>query len=83
MTALTKTMFGKTVPLIEQDDPSVIAIYWEAFEVETGNATWGWVEPGHQDDLRYGSSLNLEQWEFYPVTEMTDADVKEAGFDPR
>ena len=64
------TNFGETVEDIAEDDPRIVAYYWEGYEVGTENPTWGYVEAADKDDMRFGLLGQVEDMTFYGLRTM-------------
>lgn len=72
-----KTNFGHTVEDIAEDDPRIVAYYWEGYEVGTENPTWGHVEAADKDDMRFGLLGQVEEITFYGLRTMPAELLKE------
>jgi hypothetical protein len=71
------TNFGETVEDIAEDDPRIVAYYWEGYEVGTENPTWGYIEATDKDDMRFGLLGQVEEITFYGLRTMPAGLLKE------
>jgi len=88
METITTEYLKRELPAVEEDDPRVIAYYWEAFFVADGYddeddlPEWASLDTGHitVDDHLAGNfpSHVFARARYYPVTQMTDTEVSEA-----
>ena len=65
-----KSDLGAEVPDVDDADPRVVAFLWEAFDEETGDATWGHVMPDEKEDLQYDLPFRVRELKFYGLIEM-------------
>lgn len=101
METITTEYLKRELPKLAEDDPRVIAFYWEAFFMANGYEDEDQLPAAASLDSGFITVHDYKVWNFptevfvrarfYPVMEMTDAEVGESqesgffesGFDPR